>query len=283
VFMTFEDQSDEAKKRREVAPLRIEFESKTTEELFLATLDGEYDDDSPWEAVTVLQGRGTPEVFEAAKRYCASENPRARARGLSVLAQLGAGRPDAERPFMGDSVSIAVSHLRDSDPEAVRCAAWALSHLGTQQAVLSLIELRNHTDPEVRQAVACCIPLRTHPEAVSVLVALMDDGNEEVRNWATFALGSGNLEEGGALQYFDSAEIREAFRKRLDDSYEEARREAIWGLALRHDSLGVKLLLSHLESEEYWSGDKDAAEEILGLPPETSIEELCKGLRRLLA
>jgi HEAT repeat protein len=213
--MTYEDQSVEARKRRETADLRAELESKSTEELFLATLDGEYDDDSPWEAVHVLQGRGIPEVFEVAKRFCASENPKARARGLSILAQLGAGSPDVERPFMDDSVSIAVGHIRDSDPEAVRCAAWALSHLGTQQAVLSLIELRNHWDPEVRQAVAFCIPLRKHPEAVSVILALMDDRNEEVRDWATFALGSGSLDEGGGLHYVDSTEIREAFRKRL--------------------------------------------------------------------
>lgn len=84
-------------------------------------------------------------------------------------------------------------------------------------------------------------------------------------------------------RFTDSPEIRAAFRRRLDDSYEEARREAIWGLALRNDALGVKLLLKHLESEEWWNGDKDAAEELLGLQPDTSVEELRDGLRRLLA
>jgi hypothetical protein len=45
----------------------------------------------------------------------------------------------------------------------------------------------------------------------------------------------------------------------------------------------VQLLLKHLDSEEWWNGDKDAAEELLGLQPDTSVEELRDGLRRLLA
>lgn len=226
---------------------------------------------------------------------CESENPKARARGLndddsaweavtvlSVLAQLGAGKPDAERPFTADCVSIAIDHLRDPDDEAVRCAAWALSHLCTHQAVLALIAVRNHPDSDVRHAVACCIELRKHPEAVGIVVALMEDSNEVVRDWATFALGSSDIEKDGVLRYIDSPAIRAALRNRLEDSYEDARREAIWGLARRNDPLGMKLLLNHLESEEWWKGDKDAAEELLGLELDTPVEEVRDGLRRLL-
>jgi hypothetical protein len=277
-----ESENDETKKQRDIATLRAELEFKSTEELFLLTLDGDYDDDSPREAVHVLQGRATPEVFESAKCYCLSENPKARARGLDVLAQLGAGRPDADRPFISESVSIAADHLRDPDTEIVRCAAWALSHLGTQQAVSSLIAFRNHSESEVRQAIACCIALRDHPKAVNVLVELMDDVNEVVRDWATFSLGSEVIGEDGSMEYRDSDEIRAALRKRLDDSYEDARREAIWGLAYRRDPQGLQLLLEHLQSEKWWSGDENAAEEILGLPANTSIAELCDGLRQLL-
>lgn len=102
-----------------------------------------------------------------------------------------------------------------------------------------------------------------------------------VRDWATFALGSGKFVENGVWRYHDSPEIRAALRGRLKDTYEEARREAVWGLARRKDPLGLKLLLGHLQSESSWSGDKDAAEEILGATSDTPIEELCQGLREL--
>jgi HEAT repeat protein len=261
---------------------RAVLERKSTEELFASTLEGDYEDDSAWEAVSVLRLRGTIEVFDLAKRYCDSQDPRARARALSVLAQLGAGKPDIERPFKDESVSIAINHLQDSDTETARCAAWALSHLGTQQAVRHLVTLKDHPDPEVRQAVACCTELRSHPDAVGVLLTLMEDSDDEVRDWATFSLGSGEVETGGVWHYVDSPEVRTAFCKRLEDGYEEARREAIWGLAKRKDAVGLKLLLSQLESPEWWSGDEDAAAELLGLSDAT-VEELCSGLRKLLA
>ena len=87
--MPLRDPIEERKTPEETAAARTELERKTTEEVFVATLIGEYDDDTPWEAVSVLRLRGTPEVFEVAKQYCESENPKARARGLNVLAQLG--------------------------------------------------------------------------------------------------------------------------------------------------------------------------------------------------
>ena len=158
--MPLRDPIETGRTPEEIAAARAELECKTTKELFAATLIGEYDDGTPWEAVSVLRLRGTPEVFEVAKRYCNSDNPKARARGLSVLAQLGAGKSEAERPFIAESVSIAIGHLRDADPGTVSSAAWALSHLGTQPGVAALIGLRSHPDPDVRQAVACCIDLR---------------------------------------------------------------------------------------------------------------------------
>jgi len=282
--MSSEEKTERIRTADEGARLRAELELKSTEELFAATLAGEYGDDAPWEAVTVLRLRGGAGVFEVAKLYCGSDDAKARARGLNVLAQLDAGKPDGERPFVDDCVSIAIEHIRESDEEIVRSAAWALSRLGTDRAVATLVELRDHPDAEVRHAVANCIELRKHPEGVNILTALMEDKDEVVRDWATFALGNhADVVESGVRRFADSPEIRTAFRKRLDDSYEDARREAIWGLALRKDTLGVKLLLKHLESEEWWNGDTDAAEELLGLQPEASIKELCDGLRRLLA
>ena len=84
--MSLQDPIEEGRTEDEMAAARAELERKSAEELFASTLDGEYADDAAWEAVSVLRLRGTPEVFSAAKRYCELENPKARTRGLSVLA-----------------------------------------------------------------------------------------------------------------------------------------------------------------------------------------------------
>ena len=112
--MPSEETTESTRTANEAASARTDLERMNTEELFAATLEGEYDDDAPWEAVSVLRLRGGTEVFEVAKRYCASENPKARARGLSVLAQLDASKPDTERPFMTECVSIAIEHIPES-------------------------------------------------------------------------------------------------------------------------------------------------------------------------
>jgi len=118
---------------------------------------------------------------------------------------------------------------------------------------------------------------------VPTLIALIEDEDADVRNWATFALGSYAGSTDGVWSCNDSPEIRAALRRRTEDTCEDARREAIWGLAKRKDPLGLKLLLAHLESESWWNSDVDAAEDALGAKRGIPVEELCQGLRQLLA
>jgi hypothetical protein len=113
----------------------------------------------------------------------------------------------------------------------------------------------------------------TQPEARQTLIERLEDSDEDVRDWATFGLGS--------LSQEDSPEIREALRKRLDDPFEGARLEAIWGLAQRKEQRGLKMLLERLESESRVEGDVMAAEETLDVSGDTPPEELCDGLRKL--
>lgn len=266
-----------------MSELRAELEVKSTEELFAASLQGEHDDEAPWEAVHVLRLRGTPEVFEIAKRYCAADDPNARARGLQVLAQLGAGRPNQERPFIGESVSIAISQLPDTNPMVRSAAVWALSHLRTDNALNALVLLQHDPDSDVRHAVAACSQLSDCPEGMSVLLSLTEDSDESVRDWATFSVATAGTLSDNNWQYRDSPQIREALKKRLVDPYEEARREAIWGLARRKDPVGLKLLKESLSSLGCRDGDVGAAAETLGVSYDTPVEELCSGLFKLLS
>ncbi len=111
---------------------------------------------------------------------------------------------------------------------------------------------------------------------------LMEDESDEVRDWATFGLGEWDRIDDGIPHYADSPEIRAAFYKRLGDAYEDARREAIWGLSRRKDPLGLKLLIQLMESEDCWTGDEMAAAETLNTESDTPVEELCLRLRLLL-
>ncbi len=246
---------------------------RSVAELFEVALQGDYDDEAAWAAVASLRLRATPEILEYAKKYCGSDDPKARARGLDVLAQLGTGKPDSERPYLNECVSMALAGLKDTESLVVHSAAWALAHLRGERAVAALMEIKRHPDTGVRHAVAYGMGGRTEAER-STLIELMDDDDDEVRNWATFELGT--------ICDVNSPEIRDALRKRLNDSFEEARSEAVWGLARRKDPEGLRILLERLASETWEEGDGMSAAEVLDVPHDTSPEELRLGLRKLL-
>lgn len=53
------------------------------------------------------------------------------------------------------------------------------------------------------------------------------------------------------------------------------RAEALWGLALRKDRVGLTLLLQRLESGSWASRDELAAQETLGADGNTPATEIC--------
>ena len=83
----------------------------------------------------------------------------------------------------------------------------------------------------------------------------------------------------GAL---DSPEIRDALKKRLADTFPDARDEALWGLARRKDPSALQALLDRLNSETWIAGDEMAAADLLGLNHQTSVDDLGGGLRKVL-
>jgi HEAT repeat protein len=259
-------------------------DAATPEELFSASFEGDYDDEKPWEAVRALRRRGGDEVFRLAVAHSRSDEPTHRARALDVLAQLGAREPVSERPYFDESVAIATTHLADTSPLVFHSAAWALAHLGGEPAASALMRLSDHIDADVRLAVAFGLMRSERSDAICTLRNLMEDGDAEVRNWATFALANAGASVGppARLGRLDSVDIREALRKRLSDSFSEVRDEAVWGLTLRKDPTGLRMLLDRMDAADWVQGDEMAAAELLGLEYDTPIEALRMGLRRLL-
>lgn len=75
----------------------------------------------------------------------------------------------------------------------------------------------------------------------ATLIALSRDADDEVRDWATFQLGS-QLE-------LDRADVRQALTDRLDDPDLDTRCEAFVGLARRGEECAVRPLLKALKGK----------------------------------
>lgn len=237
-------------------------------DLFLAAFAGDE------EAERTLHLDPSEEVYSMAVEYCASAIAVERVGALSILAIWGSRWGSQRELHVPERVELALHGLQDPEIAVVRMAAFALANLRERGVLdrvsLALIQLRDSLDAQVRWAVANGIGSCDEPAAVETMLLLMRDEDDEVRNWATFALGR--------LSELNTVEIREALRARLSDSYIDVRHEAVWSLALRRDREGLSILAERLVQVEWVEGDECAAEEILGVK-ELPAAELAQALR----
>ncbi len=232
--------------------------TETVNEVFARTLAGDYDDDAPWEAVRELQELGTRAVFDRAAEWCTSGEPLKRARGADILAQLGRTLDHPGHSYPEDSFAV-VSSLIQAEKESgpLGSAIYALGHIGDPRAVSLLVQYRNYSVPEIRFALAFALgSFSNDAAAADVLVHLTRDDDQDVRDWATFGIG--------ALGKVDSPTIRDALVGRLEDSFEDARQEAIVGLARLKDERVLPSLLSALDQHGVPDIIVEAAIEMLG-------------------
>jgi HEAT repeat protein/8-oxo-dGTP pyrophosphatase MutT (NUDIX family) len=210
-------------------------------DLFAQALSGDYDDETAWEAVRSLRRLGTREVLERGTELCKSNDPLYRARGASVLAQLGKTADHPSNNFPDESYAVVTDLVRqETHPQPLAAGIAALGHLGNSAAVPLIAGFQSHPDPNVRFDVAFalgCFP--DDPLGSETLLRLTQDSDEDVRDWATFGLGT--------LSDADSNEIREALVRRLLDTNEDAREEAMVGLGKRKDPRVLPTLLAALE------------------------------------
>jgi len=103
----------------------------------------------------------------------------------------------------------------------------ALGHLRDPRAVSALLPIKSHPDPTVRFGVVLGLSPHSTPSAIEGLIQLSMDPDDDVRDWATFGLGS--------MTDVDTPAVRQALVARLEDGNDEIRGEALTGLAQRRD------------------------------------------------
>lgn len=202
---------------------------------FVTTALTESDDDAAWEAVVMLQFRGTREVFDAARLHCASQCPQERTLGANILGQLGV----PTRTFPKESVEVLLELLEgETDDGVLDAACIALGHTPDQSAVPSLIRFKRHPNARVRFAVVFALAGYEDELAIKTKIEMSIDEDELVRDWATCGLGRIDL---------DTPEIRAALLARVADADEITRGEALVGLARRTDQRAIEPLIKELE------------------------------------
>jgi HEAT repeat protein len=234
----------------------------------LASVDESRDSDEYWRAIRRLHKRPEREVFDRAAVCCASSVPVERLVGADVLAQIGDAAADGSRPFTHESVPMLRALLFDSDESVIASAVHALAHHRRASAA-DVGRLARHESANIRWAVAGALDGQD-PEALAILIDLTTDVDVDVRDWATFAIGTQSDADGPA--------IRDALRVRLSDDDEMVRCEAMVGLARRRDAGVISHVVNALDRPDPDRLVFDAADEILAAWPQQ--ESIKKALEK---
>lgn len=244
--------------------------------LFEQAYEGDRDDDATWRFIHELRLRTTAEVFNMAVAYCDSRDPRWREIGLDVLAQFGSGLPVDKRPYLPLCRDLALRGLEDPNIQVVRSAAMALAHLNADcPCPEALLALATHADPEVRLASALGLVYTNSEPAQQALLGLMEDEDQDVRDWATMGIGQGAE---------SSPEVIEALQRRWrEETFVDARDEAIWGLVRLHEREAIEELLDRFRRDTWVSGDMMAIRSLHGYHGEDPpVQEIIEATRYYL-
>ena len=195
------------------------------------------DPDVYWELVSALRDRDAHEVWAQLVPLAKDKDVRLQQMVPDVLRGLGR----EAQPLANETLQLFGQMLAaHPSAEVVACIANACVDFHHGSVVTMLVPYAGHERVEVREGVLHAVRRSGHPEAIAALINLSRDPVDELREWATFALGS-------QRPLVDGPEIREALAARLLDRHEPTRDEAVVGLGLRRDARALGPLRTQFE------------------------------------
>lgn len=229
--------------------------SFSVSEVFFLALTFSSDDEGEapgWDAIAELHKRGGSEIFALAQSLCQGDDSHERDVGACILGQLGW---KDDYPFRDQTLPI-LFHLLETDSNVLvlLSACHALGHLRDECSIEHVLPFVNHPHEDVRFSAVSALSCLEDERAINGLIQLSRDSDSDVRDWATFGLGS--------LIDTDTEAIRQALYERLSDTDEDTVGEAIVGLARRKDERVKSYVLKCLEQMLYGTLHLEAAEEL---------------------
>jgi len=210
----------------------------SVEALLRIATDQSVPDEAHWDAVVKLQCIGSGEVLRACQELARSSDPWSRRCAVAVAGQLGS----PGRNFPAECKALIAPLLSFDEPvEVLSDAIAACGHLYGPDETSPVAIFVAHPDPDVRFAVAFALGGHQQTAAVDALIRLSADTDSNVRNWATFGLGT-QIDD-------DDPAIADALLARVEDGDLDTRDEALIGLARRGDLRVLAPLQAALEAD----------------------------------
>lgn len=198
----------------------------TNDKLFTRLLNNK-SDKTYWDNISELRKRGSEDIFTRCYQLATTGNDLERKTAIDVLAQMG----HVPRPYYTQTIALCFKLLAtEKQPNVLRAILYAIGHNNQQldaQQTSRVVSFKEHANKDVRFAMVFALLTVDNKTAIDTLIALSTDKIADIRNWATFGIGSQITT--------NSEEITAALWNRINDTDEDTRLEAISGLAQRKD------------------------------------------------
>jgi hypothetical protein len=224
-------------------PILVQLLERATAE----ALDGPVrESDAFWSTIgEALDAVPVDEVLAVAVTFCRADAPSMRATGAGLLAELGNLGSDTVDESL-DILGILLD--REESLDVIRIALHGVGLTALPGGIPVVLPFASSADPSVRldatHALYSCAGEPPSREAIDALIVLSNDPDDDVRDWATFGLGT-HIDADD-----DDTEVSDALAARLTDSYIDVREEAAVGLARRGDERAFEPVRLLLEADE---------------------------------
>jgi len=214
----------------------------TTEKLFTRLLNNK-SKKSYWEYISILRSRPNNDVFRQCEKLMTSDISKNRIIGIDVLAQLGV----SPRPFYNETIDRYFKLLEnEKEPIVIMSILFGIGHNNEKLNKAQIKKLCAYSDTNnslIKEGLVFSLLGKNDADAIKTLICLSMDKLSYIRDWATFGIGS-QIKK-------DTIEIRNALWKRVDDKHQDAKLEAIIGLAKRKDIRVKEIIKQELLGGEY--------------------------------
>ncbi len=191
-----------------------------------------------WENIRELRKRPNQYVFDRAVGLIKTNIDKEIIIGIDILAQLGFNPRFKQKEI----VELCFSLLeKEQTPKVLESILFAISHnneILRKDHILTLTELKTHRYCIVRYGLVQALSGLEQKDAIETIIELSTDKDPDIRDWATFSLGT-QIET-------NTDSITKVLWKQINDSSELVRFEAIAGLAKRQDKRIKDILIQEL-------------------------------------
>ncbi|MFK7748624.1 MAG: HEAT repeat domain-containing protein [Kordia sp.] len=193
-----------------------------------------------WNYITELRSRVNKKVYNIAFELTKSSIDKEKILGIYILAQLG-----FDPRFQQKKTILRYFYMlqEEQSPKVLVALFSSIAHNNhnlNEVQIEKLASFKNHPNIDVRFDLSLALSGIEHKTAIHTLIQLSKDKHHDVRNWATFGLGT-QIET-------DTPEIRNALWQNIEDTHQDTRFEAMVGLANRKDQRIFSVLKTKLEA-----------------------------------